>query len=178
MNVFKIVWPEFPIIPGVDICLGNLTDTNRIGRLSQDLIEGGLWGWSWNPYQVAKRIRNPNALVLTAWSNEQMIAFAIMKYGQKAANLELLAVVPEYQRSGIGHCLVRYLEHSAFIFGISIVFLEVRASNIGARSFYQSLDFKDLDFLPRYYSGSETAIRMSHRLRDKSQLSKVDDKTI
>ncbi len=178
MNVFQTVWPEFPVIPGVDICLGNLNDTDQIGKFSQELIEGGLWGWSWNPYQVAKRIRNPNALVLTAWSNEQMVAFAIMKYGKKVANLELLAVTPEYQRSGIGQCLVRYLEQTAFIFGISVVYLEVRASNTGARSFYQALGFQNLDFLPHYYSGSETAVRMSHRLRDKSMLSKVDGKTI
>ncbi|MBU3917054.1 GNAT family N-acetyltransferase [bacterium] len=178
MNAFKIVWPAFPVIQGVDFNLGRLTDAERIGSLSQELIEGGLWGWSWNPYQVAKRIQNPNAFVLTVWAKGQMVAFAIMKYGKKVANLELLAVIPEYQRSGIGQCLVRYLEHSAFIFGISIVFLEVRVSNTGARSFYQSLGFKDLDFLPRYYSGSETAIRMSHRLRDRSLLSRVDDKII
>ncbi len=178
MNIFKIIWPGLPVIPGVDISLGKLSDSDRIGRLSQELIEKGLWGWSWNPYQVAKRIHNPNAFVLTARSNGQMVGFAIMKYGKKIANLELLAVMPEYQRTGIGNCLVRYLEHSALIFKISVVFVEVRASNENARSFYQSLGFRTLDFLPRYYSGTETAVRMSHRLQNKSLLSTVDDKII
>jgi ribosomal protein S18 acetylase RimI-like enzyme len=42
--------------------------------------------------------------------------------------------------------------------------LELRATNIAARAFYQRLGFESLDVVRGYYQGREPALRMSRRL--------------
>jgi [ribosomal protein S18]-alanine N-acetyltransferase len=68
-----------------------------------------------------------------------------------------LAVTPDYRRQGVGRSLVcAYLEASG-----GTVFLEVRPSNLAARSFYKSLGFYDVTLRPGYYENpSEPAIVM------------------
>ncbi len=167
MDIFKIIWPDFPVIKGIKFTLAEQADAEKIGLLSQDLIEGGLWGWSWNPVRVAERIRDINALVLKAVAGDQMVGFAIMKFGGTVANLELLAVKSENQRTGIGRCLVEFLNQSAYLYRNTLIQVEVREKNAIARAFYRSLGFRDIEVIPRYYSGCESAVRMSRRVRVK-----------
>ena len=48
--------------------------------------------------------------------------------------------------------------------GSFVVYLEVRASNQGARAFYQALGYRCVAHVPRYYQGIEAAIRMARDL--------------
>jgi len=68
-----------------------------------------------------------------------------------------LAVAPEYRRRGLARALVQSLLegwHGA-------IFLEVRASNSGARALYKSLGFQELTLRGDYYdSPPEPAIVM------------------
>jgi ribosomal protein S18 acetylase RimI-like enzyme len=41
----------------------------------------------------------------------------------------------------------------------------VRASNVGARRFYERLGYRAVALLRGYYEGREAAVRMSRRLR-------------
>jgi len=45
------------------------------------------------------------------------------------------------------------------------VHLELRASNEAARRFYRALGFSETITIPRYYGGSEAALRMIRMLR-------------
>lgn len=160
MDIFKIIWPEFPVIQGVKIGIAKLADAEQIGHLSRRLIETGISEWAWTPDRVARQIRNPNSLVLLGRDQQRLIAFAIMEFREKAANLALLGVEHEYRRSGVGGCLVKFLEKSAFVLGNSIVTLEVRANNKAAKAFYRALNYHELELLFQYYSNFETAVRM------------------
>ena len=144
---------------------GRLTDANQIALMSRNLIETGL-GWSWTPARVVRNIRCRDTMTLVACdTHEQLIAFAIMYFGLEEAHLNLLAVAPPYQRSGIGRRLLAWLEKSARVAGIAVIYLEVRACNHEARCFYQALGFRELTRLPGYYNGREPAIRMARELR-------------
>lgn len=69
-----------------------------------------------------------------------------------------LAIRPEYRRRGIARSLFEaVLGESPGALG---VVLEVRPSNRGARSFYESLGFEESGRRPRYY-GDEDALLMS-----------------
>jgi ribosomal-protein-alanine N-acetyltransferase len=145
------------------IGLARASDVVEIAEMSRDLIETGL-RWSWTPSRVAASVHNPNALVAVARAAGRIAGFGIMRYGDDEAHLDLLGVAPEHRREGIGSRLVQWLEKPALVAGISVVFLEVRASNRGAQAFYERLGYRKLGELPRYYQGCESAIRMGREL--------------
>jgi ribosomal-protein-alanine N-acetyltransferase len=147
----------------ITLRLGRLSDAERIALMSRDLIETGL-GWSWTPARVARNIGCKDTVTLIACVQKRTIAFAIMYFGQVEAHLNLLAVQPNYQRCGIGRRLMEWLEKSALVAGIVTVSLEVRVYNHGARRFYRKLGFSESAYLPAYYSGLESAIKMIRKL--------------
>jgi ribosomal protein S18 acetylase RimI-like enzyme len=113
---------------------------------------------------VAASIRDPNVHVLVAHIGDQTAGFAIMRYGDDEARLELFGVVHRYRRSGVGRRLHEWLEKCAVVAGISEIFLEVRAGNQGAQAFYERIGYRQLACLPGYYQGREAAIRMGREL--------------
>src|SRR5262245_42245037 len=148
----------------VELKLARLADAQRIALMSRDLVEAGL-SWSWTAARVAAHIRGHDSDVLTAWAEAQLIGFAIMEFFAEHAHLNLLAVDPRYRHAGIGRQLIEWLEETARAGGIFFINLEVRADNGGAQAFYRSLGYQQTRVVPRYYSGRETAICMTHDLR-------------
>src|ERR1043166_4567312 len=103
--------------------LARPAEASAIARLSRDLIETGL-RWRWTPMRVMASIRAPNVNVLVACVQEKIVGFAIMRYGDDDAHLDLLAVAPAFRRLGIGQQLVRWLEECAIVGGTFNVALE------------------------------------------------------
>ncbi|HPQ97456.1 MAG: GNAT family N-acetyltransferase [Thiothrix sp.] len=131
--------------------------------MSRDLIESGL-GWSWTPLRITKEINAGNANVIVAGKRNPIMGFAIMKYLDDEARLNLLAVHPRYQRQGIGTRLLQWLEETARVNGNGVIYLETRLANQAARKFYETAGYQIIQYLPGYYRGRETAIRMAHDL--------------
>jgi ribosomal protein S18 acetylase RimI-like enzyme len=150
----------------VEFKLARLRDAQRIAQMSRDLVEQGL-PWSWTPARVATHIRGSDSNVLTAWVDGCLVGFAIMQFFDEHAHLNLLAVDPAQRRYGIGRQLIEWLEETARVGGMFTITLEVRAGNVGARTFYRTLGYQEIRSIPGYYSGRETAIRMTHDLRYK-----------
>jgi [ribosomal protein S18]-alanine N-acetyltransferase len=147
--------------------LARLKDARVIANLSRDLIEYGL-RWRWTPARVQESIRAPDVNVLVACIEEQIAGFAIMRYGDDVAHLDLLAVAPLYRRAGIGQQLLAWLEECAIVAGIFNVGLELRAGNEGAQMFYERMGYCTLGQIPGYYQGVEAAIRMGRDLTRRS----------
>ncbi len=145
------------------LALARTADVVEIARLSRDLIEDGL-RWSWTAGRVAASVQRRDALVVVARDGERVAGFAIMRYGDDDAHLDLLGVVPEHRRRGLGRRLMEWLEKPALVAGIAAVFLEVRESNHGARTFYERLGYRPLACLGGYYQGREAAVRMGREL--------------
>jgi len=104
-------------------------------------------------------------VVLTAWLAHAIAGFAIMRYGQDVAHLNLLAVDPAHRRRGVGRALLGWLEESARTAGTFVIGLELRAGNELARTFYRALGYRELGQIPGYYQGIESAIRMARDVR-------------
>ena len=143
--------------------LARPAEADTIANLSRDLIEYGL-RWRWTPERVAASIRAPDVNVLVACIHGNIAGFAIMRYGDDDAYLDLLAVAPPYRRLGIGRQLLEWLEKCAVVAGIFSVTLEVRAGNEGAQLFYKRMGYRPLAHLPGYYQGIEAALRMGRDL--------------
>jgi ribosomal-protein-alanine N-acetyltransferase len=143
--------------------LARVRDSQRLAEMSRDLIEHDL-GWSWSPARIRRKILCPENIVLVARAGNELAGFAIMYIGTEEARLNLLAVTPGHRRKGIGRRLVQWLEESALVAGVSVVYLEVRASAHGAQQFYRKLGYRQVQSVRGYYGGHEAALRMARDL--------------
>jgi len=150
-------------LPEISLGLARGSDVVEIALMSRNLIENGL-RWSWTPGRVAASVRSSNTIVVVARAPDRIAGFGIMRYGDDEAHLDLFGVGHDYRREGLGRRLVEWLEKPALVAGISAVFLEVRASNLGAQAFYERLGYRKLAHLAHYYQGRESAIRMGREL--------------
>jgi len=147
------------------LILARLPDAYPIALMSRELIESGLSGWSWDPERVTRSIRARDTSVLVAEIQHPIVGFAIMNFGDTSAHLSLLAVGLSHHRCGIGKRMMGWLEESALTAGIASINLELRANNHAARDFYRALGFTETAYIPGYYRGVETALKMSRDIR-------------
>jgi ribosomal-protein-alanine N-acetyltransferase len=147
----------------IELRLARSADAESIAAMSRDLIEAGL-GWSWTPSRIIRSISCPDTTVLVATERGQVVGFAIMHFSASQAHLTLLAVKPERRRTGVGRRLIRWLEQSALVAGTPFIYLEMRAGNRGALTFYEKLGYRKVAFLCGYYRGRESGIRMGRDL--------------
>ena len=152
-------------MPAPQIRLASPADAYEIAVMSRYLIEVGLRGWSWPPERVVKAIRARDTNVLAVEVKGHLVGFAIMDFGDTAGHLSLFAVKPSHQRCGIGRRMMEWLEEAALTAGITTVSLELRSNNFAARAFYRLLGYKETSYIPGYYRGVETAVKMSRDIR-------------
>lgn len=145
------------------IRLAKTSDALLIAKMSRDLIESGL-GWSWTPSRVSREIKATNSNVILSLEGNQVIGFAVMKYLDDEATLNLFGVHPKHRRKGVGTRMLKWLEQTALISGNGVVYLETRLTNTEGRKFYTSMGYKVIQRIPGYYKGRETALRMVHDL--------------
>lgn len=143
--------------------LARPAEATRIANLSRELIEYGL-RWRWTPARVASSIGAPHVNVLVACIDGRVVGFAIMRYGEEDAHLDLLGVVPSRRRAGVGCRLLEWLEKCAVAAGTLRVALEVREGNRGAQLFYERMGYRSIARVPGYYQGLEAALRMGRDL--------------
>ena len=152
-------------MPGPVYRLGVPADAYEIAVMSRYLIEVGLRGWSWPPDRVAKAIKARETCVLVADMKQHLVGFAIMEFADTSAHLSLFAVKPSHQRCGIGRRMIAWLEEAALVAGVSTISLELRVNNFGARTFYRVLGYTEASYIPGYYRGVETAVKMTRDIR-------------
>lgn len=151
------------MIDNDEIGLAKISDAVRIAEMSRELIESGL-GWSWTPSRLTREINDKFTNVIVMREGNEVIGFAVMKYLDQEARLNLFGVHPDYRRKGIGTRMISWLEETALINGNGVIYLETRLKNRSAREFYKSLGYKVVKRIPRYYQGRETAVQMAHDL--------------
>jgi ribosomal-protein-alanine N-acetyltransferase len=139
-------------------------DAPLLAAMSQAHVETGLKP-AWGPGRIRWHVRDAESVVLTARREAMVAGFAIMRYGEDVAHLNLLAVDPAHRRRGVARSLVRWLEETALTAGTFIIGLELRAGNEPARALYRALGYHELGQIPGYYQGLESAIRMVRDVR-------------
>src|SRR5512146_1270834 len=148
--------------------LARAADAPRLAAMSHSFIEAGLRP-TWTASRIAWHMRNPDSIVLTAKAGAASVgipvAFAIMRYAEDVAHLNLLAGDPAHRLRGVARHLIRWLEETAETAGTFVIGLELRASNESALQFYKKLGYRELDRVSGYYQGVEPAIRMSRDVR-------------
>ena len=141
-----------------------IADARRLAVMSQQYVEAGLRP-AWSASRITWHMRHPESIVLTARCAGTIAGFAIMRYGDDVAHLNLLAVDPVHRRRGVARKVMMWLEETALTAGTFIIGLELRANNEAASAFYAALGYRELGRVTGYYQGIENAIRMARYVR-------------
>jgi ribosomal protein S18 acetylase RimI-like enzyme len=144
--------------------LARPSDARQLAAMSQRLVEAGLRP-AWSASRITWHMRHADSVVLTARDADGIAGFAVMRYGDDTAHLNLLAVDPAHRRRGVGRRIVLWLEETALTAGTFVIGLELRATNTAALAFYSALGYRELGQVSGYYQGVENAIRMTRDLR-------------
>ena len=139
-------------------------DSHTIALMSREHVEHGL-GWKYDAPRIQRTLGRSDASVIAACDRGTLVGFAMMEFGDQRAHLVLMAVRPSHRRRGTGRRLLEWLIESALTAGIESVHLELRATNHAGRRFYRALGFGETILVPRYYGGTESALRMVRVLR-------------
>ena len=146
-----------------EIRLASERDARQIAEMSRDFIEVGL-GWSWTKKRVVKNVKDKDSNVAVAHNTGRVIGFVIAKYKAEEAHIVLLAVNKASRRKGVGTALIKWIEETALIAGIGVIYLEARLINTGARKFYETLGYKEFKTERGRYNGIETGVHLGRDL--------------
>lgn len=160
--------------PAIEIGPARRHDAEAIARMSRDLIETGL-PWSWRAQRVRRVMSRYDTIAIVARQADAIVGLAIMQFRRTRAHLALFAVQPSHRRQGVGRRLLAWLETCALDAGIEVINLEVRLTSGGARAFYGRLGYREVRELRGYYRGTESAMRMTRRIRPPVAIDVRDD---
>ncbi len=122
-------------------------------------IEKSLFSSPWNQWIFKAEMKKKRSSCLVARIEGVMVGYAILNYLEKEGHLMNLAVVPEYQKRGIGSVLLTRLMKVAKQNGVRRIILEVRPSNLSARRFYRKFGFQEIGVRKEYYAeGGENGL--------------------
>jgi ribosomal-protein-alanine N-acetyltransferase len=131
-------------------------------------IESASFPTPWPPYAFRGELEsNRMAHYLVVRAGQRVVAYAGLWLMVDEAHVTTFAVLPAYRRRGIGGRLLSDLVELAVDLGATVVTLEVRLSNMGARQLYQRFGFRPVGVRPRYYSdNAEDALIMTTEALD------------
>ncbi|OFI40106.1 ribosomal-protein-alanine N-acetyltransferase [Arthrobacter sp. SW1] len=89
-----------------------------------------------------------------------IVAYAGLMCVQPIADVQTIAVVPEFEGRGIGSAVLAELIAEARRRGADDVLLEVRADNPRAQQLYLRFGFEQIHIRPRYYRDGTDALIM------------------
>jgi N6-L-threonylcarbamoyladenine synthase len=108
---------------------------------------------AWSLAAMQSELESPFTHYLVAHSGAQLVGYAGLSAvpAMFSADIQTIAVAPEFRRAGLGRQLVGELMAIAKRQGAEQVLLEVRADNPGARALYESFGFEEIDLRRGYY---------------------------
>ena len=117
--------------------------------------------WKIDTFKQVLEVRTMSFVIK---DQNKIIAFCIASKVLDECHLQNISVIDEFRNQGLGTYVIEVLIGRAKIFGLKVIFLEVRESNKVAISFYKKLNFKEVGRREGYYkkdSGRESALLMS-----------------
>lgn len=116
----------------------------------------------WSEQGIGELLESPQvtALVATDDGNQGLVGYLIARVIVDEAEILSVAVLPPSRGLGAGGRLLDQALSALVARGAQAVFLEVRESNVAARSLYERRGFRAVGLRPAYYrSPPEDAVR-------------------
>ena len=119
--------------------------------------------WSVQAFQDTLEMKNYRYFV--AEQDDEVLGYCGFTFVLEEAEIPNVCVKSSARRQGIVKQLMCFLEEEAKYLGITILYLEVRQSNITARQLYSSLGFKEDGIRKNFYElPKEDAVLMHKTL--------------
>ena len=133
------------------------SDLDQITRIEKETNE---YPWSLNNFESSLDAGN-SSIVLKDRKN--IVGYAFFSVIGTDSHLLNITISKDYQGKGFGKKILKKVLLQSKVLGATIVFLEVRVSNLRAISFYEKFGFKRDAIRYNYYAGSpkEDALLMS-----------------
>lgn len=129
-------------------------------------IEQECFNTPWSEKDLAAALTNPAFTCLSALDGEKPVGYVMMYSAADEGEIANLAVTKEMRRQGIGEMLMEHAIAMAKDNGVVTMYLEVRSSNIGAKSLYEKLGFSPIGIRRNYYRmPKEDAVVMAKVLK-------------
>jgi [ribosomal protein S18]-alanine N-acetyltransferase len=155
-----------PIPPNMRIRPMTPADLDPVIKIERRLQQAPHWPRAaWLSALDSSSSQHRLALVATFHQTNDLAGFAVAGLLPPQAELEMIAVAPEFQRRGLARFLFAALAQEMKSAQVTDVILEVRASNHPALALYRCLGFVETARRPRYYAEPvEDAVLLSLRL--------------
>jgi ribosomal-protein-alanine acetyltransferase len=119
----------------------------------------------WPPESYAKLAKSPGGLFLVCDASSQAVGFVAARQAADEAEILNIAVHRDFRRRGIASALLLAALDQFRRSAINRVFLELRESNLAARSLYERHGFVPTGRRKAYYHGpTEDALSMMREL--------------
>jgi len=141
--------------PGSDVRITNATWLDLRGL---QILEKECFGRdAWPIWDVLGVLTLPDIIRLKAEVKAKMVGFvgADLRHSQRHAWIVTFAVMPAYQRQGIGTQLLNRCEERI---QLPVIKLSVRRSNQPALALYRKFGYQQAEIWPDYYQGKEDAL--------------------
>lgn len=115
----------------------------------------------WSLSAIEAEYSNELAYYLVARRDDQTIGFIGAWLVFDEVQITNVAVDPSFRGRGVAHLLLARLITDMKERGMSVVFLEVRVSNLAAIKLYESFDFAYSGYRKQFYENNEDAHLMS-----------------
>lgn len=138
-----------PVVDGM-----RAEDLDEVARIAADAGEH-----AWTRSALEAELAREVARCRVAREREGGPALAYALWWDVAGELSLLTIgtAPAARRRGLARALVERMLAEGRASGATECFLEVRPSNVAARTLYEHTGFERFDVRPRYYADGEDA---------------------
>lgn len=132
--------------------------TKELARLEAECFSS-----PWSQKALEEELEHENAHFLVALIEGEVAGYVGMLHVLDEGDICNVAVFPRFRRKGVATALIEEL----FCYGqqkkLSFITLEVRRSNMGAQSFYQTMGFEPIGVRKNFYSDpQEDAVLMNY----------------
>jgi ribosomal-protein-alanine N-acetyltransferase len=139
-----------------------LDDLPAVMLIERSMFPADAWTEGMMRGELADQPRTRHYLV--AIVDDDVIGYAGLAAAGDQADVQTIAVLPPYQRLGVGSALLSDLLTEAARRGATAVFLEVRADNPPAQRMYERFGFERIGVRRRYYDDGTDAFTMMRKL--------------
>jgi ribosomal-protein-alanine acetyltransferase len=112
----------------------------------------------WSPAAILDSLRQPHTHGWVCTAEEHVVGHVLTRVVAAEAEILTIAVRPTYRRRGVGRTLLDECCVSWRRDGVHAAYLEVRASNHGARALYTANGWSETGARHGYYRDGEAAI--------------------
>jgi len=115
-------------------------------------VEQRSFSHPWSRQSIIDELQKESSYLFVALENDIVIGYCVMSTVLDEGSLLDICVDSNYRRKGVAKALFDKLCEVASQLSLAFITLEVRASNFGAISLYNSLGFEKVALRKGYYS--------------------------